>query len=75
MFGALVDDVLPALVLALGAGGIVALRVPSPRAARARVGAVGLLVLLAVPLAGSTAGILALALLALPAIAAADALA
>ncbi|MGZ4389427.1 MAG: hypothetical protein ACXVZL_08615 [Gaiellaceae bacterium] len=74
VFGALVDDVLPALVLGIAVGGSVALRTSSPRAGRARVVAVGVIVVLAILLAGSTAGILALALLALPAIAAADAL-
>ena len=76
VFAALVDDVLPALVLALGVEGSIAVRPPSRRAVNTRiVVVVALVVLSGVFGAGSRrsdAAILLLALLTLPAIGVAD---
>ncbi len=76
VFAVLVDDVLPALVLALGVEGSIAVRPPTRRAVTARIVIVVALVVLAgVFGAGSRrsdAAILLLALLTLPAIGLAD---
>jgi hypothetical protein len=77
VFGVLVDDVLPALVLAIGVEGAIAVRPPWPGAVRARVVVVAGLTVLAAVLAaggqGADVAIFALALLALPAVGVADA--
>ena len=78
VFALLVDDVLPALVLALGVEGGIAVRPPSRRAVFARIVVVAIFVVLAgVFGAGSRrsdAAILLLALFTIPAIGLADAI-
>lgn len=76
VFAVLADDVLPALVLAVGVEGSIAVRPPSRRAINARIVVVAALVVLAGALAAgpsrSDAVILLLALVTLPAIGLAD---
>lgn len=76
VFGVLVDDVLPALVVALGVAGGLAVRPPSGRAVPVRLAVVGALVVLAGVFGAeslrSDGAILVLAFLTLPAIGLAD---
>jgi len=74
VFAVLVDDVLPALVLALGVEGSIAVRPPSRRAVNVRIVVVAALVVLSGVLHSSDVTILLLALLTLPAIGLADTL-
>jgi hypothetical protein len=68
----LVDEYLPALVLAVGVAGIIAIRPASSRAINARVVVLAILVLLAVGMANAGAVVIGLALLTLPAIGAVE---
>lgn len=68
----LVDEYLPALVLAVGVAGITAIRPSSPRAVTARVVVLAIFVVLAVGMANAGALVIGLALLTLPAIGAVE---
>lgn len=68
----LVDEYLPALVLAVGVAGTVAIRPSSPRAVRARLVVVAIFVVLAIGVANVAGLVILLALLTLPAMGAVE---